>query len=248
MGRKHGWLVIIACTKKVIMVSVLIVCRQVDDNLVRTINSVSPLNAQILVDISQKSNEALGIRKNRLIQLAAYDWVLVLDTDEVVSPGLIKEIEEIFNNPADTVSGYQIAYRNYIFNRVVKYGGENYSRVQLFNRNYGSFTPIPLHEHPVIKGNIVKLKGVIHHYSYVSLPQVLQKFTRYAWQMAGEKKKAHESVTLKKLFMYGPHMVWARAVKDEGWRDGWRGIVIALCFGYMETLTYWLLLWRNIIG
>lgn len=246
MVSKYGGLVIVISEKKIIMISVLIACRQIDDYLIRTINSVSALKPQILVDVSHKSEEALGVRKNRLIDQAAYEWVLVLDTDEVASTDLINEIKKILMSVKDDVNGYQIGYQNYIFNKFVRYGGEKYSRTQLFRRSFGSFTPFPLHEHPIINGSIGKLKGVIHHYSYVSLPQVLKKFTRYAWQMAGEKKKAHEQVTLKKLFMYGGHMVWARAIKDQGWRDGWQGVVIALCFGYMETLTYWLLLWRNI--
>lgn len=228
-------------------VSVLIVCQKIDDYLARTIKSVSDLNAQILVDISSTSREALGVRKNRLIKFASSEWVLVLDTDEVVSNRLIQNITTAINTKSE-VNGFNIRYQNYIFNKPVYYGGESYSRAQLFRRKFGLFTPDYIHEHPKIIGKMQDIDGVIHHYSYVSLPQVLKKFTRYAWQMAGEKKKAHETVTLKKLFMYGPHMVWARAVKDEGWRDGWRGIVIALCFGYMESLTYWLLLWRNIAG
>jgi len=214
----------------------------------RTVKSVAFLNPQILIDISTDGKIPLGVRKNRLISCAAYEWVLVVDTDEVISERLVKEIDHIVNCASNDFHGYEIQYQNYIFNKPVNYGGEKYSRVQLFRKIYGIFTPVPIHEHPVVEGKIGKLKGVIKHYSYVSLPKVLIKFTRYAWQMAGEKRKAYEGVTLKKLFLYGPHMVWARAIKDEGWRDGWQGIVIALCFGYMESLTYWLLLLRNILA
>ncbi len=50
---------------------------------------------------------------------------------------------------------------------------------------------------------------------------------------------------LKQLFLYGPHMVWARFIKEKGYKDGWRGLVLALAFGYMEGLTYWFLLFRK---
>lgn len=230
------------------MISVLIVCRKVDNFLLRTINSVDDLSPQIIVGISESSSVALGKRKNELIQLAKYDWILFLDTDEVVSKELLSEIIQITKKSTSYINGYRIRYQNHIFGKRVFHGGEKYSRIQLFRKNYASFSEVPIHEHPVIQGTVDNLNGVIHHYSYVTLPKVLLKFTKYAWQMAGEKKKAGEGVTLKKLFLYGPHMVWARAIKDEGWRDGWRGVVIALCFGYMETLMYWLLLWRNIFG
>lgn len=229
------------------MLSVLIVCRKIDDLLLRTIKSVEQLQPQILVDISADQNKALGDRKNRLIHYASYEWVLVLDTDEVVSKELLREVREVVRINSSEFQGYQIHYQNYIFGKPARYGGERYSRTQLFRKNHGSFSPLPIHEYPIVKGKLGKLKGVIHHYSYVSLPQVLRKFTKYAWQMAGEKQKAHEHVTLKKLFLYGPHMVWARAIKDQGWRDGWQGVVLALCFGYMETLMYWLLIVRNLI-
>lgn len=228
------------------MISVLIVCRQVDDMLLRTIKSVEALNPQILVDISSGGKEALGARKNRLIYQAAYEWVLVLDTDEVASKQLMKEIINVVSHTKKNICGYKISYQNYAFGNLLLYGGEKFSKVRLFQRQYGILTPLSIHEEIEISGEIDKLTGTIYHYSYRTLRQVFIKFTKYAWQMAGEKRKVHEGVTLKKLFLYGPHMVWARAIKDEGWRDGWRGIVIALCFGYMETLMYWLLLWRNI--
>lgn len=229
------------------MLSVLIVCRKVDKFLLKTVQSIEVIRPQILIDISEH-NEALGIRKNRLIERAAYDWVLILDTDETVSPELIAEVKRLVTNTPSNIHGFKIPYRNHIFGKYVQYGGESYSRVQLFRKQFGVFTPSPIHEHPVIKGAIKKTSGFINHYSYRNLLETLIKFTKYAWQMAGEKRKSRERVTVKKLFMYGPHMVWARAIQDQGWRDGWRGIVIALCFGYMETLIYWFLLWRNLIG
>jgi len=229
------------------MLSVLIVCQRVDAFLLRAIRSVEPLEPQILVDVSD-GKEALGIRKNRLVERAAYDWVFVLDTDEVVSTELITEVKRFVLNATPNVHGLQIPYRNHIFGMPVHFGGERYSRIQLFRKPHGIFTPSPIHEHPVVEGRIDNASGAINHYSYRSLWGTLSKFTKYAWQVAGEKRKDREGVTLKKLFMYGPHMVWARAIKDQGWRDGWRGIVIAICFGYMETLTYWFLLWRNLTG
>ena len=146
------------------------------------------------------------------------------------------------------MNGYSITYQNHFGRKQLLYGGEIYKKIRLFRRRNASVSELPVHEEIQIEGSIGVLKGKILHHSYKSLLLVLLKFTKYAWQMAGEKQKAGERVTIKKLLLYGPHMVWARAIKDEGWRDGWRGVVIALCFGYMETLMYWLLLWRNIFG
>jgi hypothetical protein len=57
-------------------------------------------------------------------------------------------------------------------------------------------------------------------------------------------------MTLNHLFMYGPHMFWARFVKDQGYKDGFAGFVLAAAFGYMETLQYWMyaffLYWKDV--
>ncbi len=229
------------------MLSVLIICQKIDENLIRSVQSIEALHPQILIGVSD-TNISLGLRKNTLIRQSTHDWVLVLDSDEVVSVELLHEIKTILQINLTEVRGYRIPYQNYAFGGVLRYGGEKYAKIRLFRKKFGQISIVPIHEEIDVVGQISKLSNVIIHNSYRSTSQLLTKFTKYAWQVAGEKRKSHERVTLKKLFMYGPHMVWARAIKDQGWRDGWRGIVIALCFGYMETLTYWFLLWRNLIG
>lgn len=225
------------------MLSVLVITKDKESAQKNTSDLAHALNANVLIDTS---SESLGLRKQSLIVHASTEWVLLLDTDEVVSKQLLVEIKDVLrSNPLD-VHGYEIPYQNYLFGKPVYYGGEKYSKVRLFRKKYGTVTPVPIHEEVVVTGKVGKLKGVIHHYSYRTPGQVLTKFSRYAWLVSGEKFKAHERVNLKKLFLYGPHMFWSRFVGDEGWRDGWRGFVLSKFFGYMEGMTYWMLLWRGI--
>lgn len=193
-----------------------------------------------------QNRQGLGIRKQNLLNCAKGEWILMLDTDELVLTPLAEEVQQVIMFPQNGVNGYEISYQNYVFGKPVYFGGEKYSKVRLFRRKYGSMTQESVHEEVIVAGKIGKLKNYIHHYSYRSLGQVLSKFTRYACQVAAKKRYQNENISLKKLFMYGPHMFWSRAINDQGWRDGWRGIVLALCFGYMEAITYWLLLWKYI--
>ena len=227
------------------MLSLLIISPKSDESYRRTVESVKALHPTVLIDTS---TDSLGVRKNRLIKKAKTNWVLLLDTDEIASLHLVKEIQTILKNDSTDIHGYEIPYQNYVFGKPVYYGGEKYSKVRLFQKNYGSVTNVPIHEEVVVAGSIGTLTGIIHHYSYRTLRQVLSKFTRYAWLVAGEKRRIGERVTIKKLFLYGPHMFWARFVGDKGYRDGWRGYILAKSFGYMEGATYWLLLWRTILS
>ncbi len=230
------------------MLTLVIISNKIDKMLTLAIASVAPLSPQLLINISSGTAMPLGLRKNNLVNQAAYDWVLVLDTDELISKEALIEIKKIIEKPIVGIHAYEIPYRNYAFGKQIKFGGENYAKARLFRKQFGRVILAPVHEEIATIGKIGRLKGTIYHNSYRSFIQIIKKFTKYAWQMAGEKRKAGERVTLKKLFLYAPHMVWARAIKDEGWRDGWRGVVIALCFGYMEGLMYWLLLYKNLFA
>lgn len=201
--------------------------------------------------ISQKHDTALGVRKQELVEKAKGDWILVLDADERVSGELAKEIKRIIRGSSTSlgtaVAAYRIPYQNYVFGRPVYYGGEKYAKVRLFRKGFARISPESLHEEIIVKdGKVGELKGVIHHHSYRSPWKLFFKFTRYAWiaarmEIASPSERSRND-TFQKLFLYGPHMFWVRFIKEKGYRDGWRGLVLALAFGYMEGLTYWLML------
>lgn len=209
--------------------------------------------------VPQKKDRPLGVRKQELVERAKSDWILVLDADERVSPKLTQEIRRIIRGPSTSlgtaVAAYRIPYQNYVFGKPVYFGGEKYSKVRLFRRGTARISPEALHEEIIIdsvktgfrlKGRndngIGELKGVIHHHSYRTPWQLSVKFTRYAWMAAKEMKWQGSTLSIAKLFLYGPHMFWARFIKEKGYKDGWRGLVLAFAFGYMEGLTYWFLL------
>ncbi|MDP1721972.1 MAG: glycosyltransferase family 2 protein [Candidatus Gottesmanbacteria bacterium] len=207
----------------------------------------------------------LGERKQELVEKAKGDWILVLDADERVSPKLAQEIRRITNHHKIMTVAYRIPYQNYVFGKPVYWGGEKYAKVRLFQNGYAKISPEALHEDVIIDflqkpgfrrskpgfEHISDLRGVIHHHSYRTPRQLFTKFTRYAWtaaEMLIQKQKPgfrRSKPGFDTLFLYGPHMFVARFVKEKGYKDGWRGLVLALAFGYMEGLTYWLLLIRK---
>ncbi len=241
--------------------SVVMVTRNSRDVVERALQSVAGLWDELLVGdggstdgtmemvkkyggkIIQTGRKNLGERKQELVERAKGDWILVLDADERVSEELRKEIGRLGERKRGKKVAYRIPYQNYVFGRPVYFGGEKYAKVRLFRRGYARISPEPLHEE--VRG-IGELSGEIHHHSYRTPWQLFGKFTRYAWIAAGMKKEAGERLTLRRLFLYGPHMVWARYVKERGYKDGWRGLILAAAFGYMEGLTYWFLLLKTL--
>jgi glycosyltransferase involved in cell wall biosynthesis len=188
----------------------------------------------------------LGYQKEFGVKKINYEWVLILDSDEIVTPQLAKEIKKTINSKTKYY-GYKIPYQNHLFGKPIYYGGEDYAKLILFKKKYATIKPALVHENFQVKNlNSSQLKNKILHYSYLTLPQMYRKFSQYAIAEAIQKKDSSEKSSLKKIFAYPAHMFWARYIKDKGYKDYWARIFLDLGFAYMEWLTYLYLAWLNL--
>lgn len=199
-------------------ISLVMITKNAEDTLAKSLESVKDLVDEIIIVDSYSIDKTVEIAKafgatiyhhqyrgegeQRKIALskAKGEWVLVLDSDEVVSPKLKKEIKrELSANPK--YSGFMISFRNHFLGRVVKHGGENYGKLCLFKRMSKSIRLSEVIVHAEMKGDkrtIGLLRNKIYHYSYRSLAHVYGKFTDYALREARQKRQQGERTSLKK--------------------------------------------------
>lgn len=197
--------------------------------------------------VYRSSLSHFGKLREEALSYTTHNWVLILDHDEVPSPMLMKHITRISGNAR--YMAYNVSFINHLFGKPLKYGGETYSKLIFFHKRHVSLIKSALHEKYVAKkGEIGHLRSPVYHYSYRSVPQIIAKFTDYALRDAKDKFKTHEKPTVKKLFMYGPHMFWERYIKDKGYKDTPTRIFLDGAFAYMEALTYWGLLYYTIVN
>ncbi|MFM2343722.1 MAG: hypothetical protein RLZZ210_330 [Pseudomonadota bacterium] len=210
-------------------VSVILITKNEAKNIKLCLNSILWADEIIIVDsgstdgtleiiqeISQDTNiikvyqhtdwQGFGIQKNVALSYASNDYVLSIDADEVLSPELIKSIQNIClnstNNNLDIINNsmYKLLRLNYFCGKAVKYSGwQNDYVVRLFNKKYACFSNDKVHEKVILRSNNVKvndnkLDGLLHHYSYTSYSQVLNKIEQYsslgAEQLYAKNKKS----------------------------------------------------------
>lgn len=190
----------------------------------------------------------LGEQYQKGLKKAKNQWILVLDSDEVLSSDLKKEILKLIKKEKlNKYDGYLIPFQNHFLGKPINYGGEDYKMLRLFKKNKIYITPEKIHQKYILKSKkLGVLKGKIIHYSYRSLWQTYKKFTYYAIEEAKQKAKKGEKSSLKKIFLYPIHMFYARFIKDKGYKDGFFRIPLDLGFAYMEFFTYFLLLIYNL--
>jgi len=187
----------------------------------------------------------LGKQRAYALKKCTGDWALVLDSDEVITSGLRKELKQILSTKRTLFDGFEISYKNHFLGKPLKHGGESYKKMTFFKRKKAVINPNLVHEKFLIKnGKVGCLKNIILHYSYQSLPQIFLKFTNYAVKTAMQKKANGERTSLKKIIFYPTHMLWARFIEDKGYKDGLFRLPLDIGFAYMEFLTYFLMLFK----
>jgi glycosyltransferase involved in cell wall biosynthesis len=122
----------------------------------------------------------------------AYDWVLLLDADEVMTPVLEAEIAEAIANPS--YDGYRIALQMHFLGRQLQYSDASFWKLSLFRRGKAhyecrlkeqdsSMADMEVHEHVVCDGPTGRLTNPLVHRNLESLFRYIQKHNEYSnWE------------------------------------------------------------------
>ncbi len=182
----------------------------------------------------------LGKQRNLGIIKATGDWILILDTDERVSPHLKNEIVTILSK-TQKYTAYKIPFKNYFLGHQLNWGNQRYQKIRLFKKNCAKIENLATHPEIVASGLVGELSSYIAHYSFRCLTQTIQKFTYYAHADVERLAKV-ETASWAKLITYPLHMFYTLAITNEAWRDGVWGIMLAVCFAYYECARHFFLL------
>lgn len=203
-----------------IPVSVIIPVRNEAKNLPRCLTSLAGMGEVFVID-SQSSDETVelahqaganvvqfyyhgGWPKKRQWAMETlpltYDWVLLLDADESLTPELKNEIQRAIL--ADDHDGYSIKLQMHFLGKELRHGGAQFHKLPLFRRGKGhyecrladqdvSMGDMEVHEHVVVRGRTGTLKSPLLHHNVDSLSRYIQKHNEYSnWEvrvwMAGE--------------------------------------------------------------
>jgi glycosyltransferase involved in cell wall biosynthesis len=193
-------------------VSVIIPVRNEARNLPRCLQALKGVEEVLIID-SQSTDETVEIARSYGAQIVqfhyqggwpkkrqwamdtlplAYDWILLLDADEVLTPELWQEISSAIQNPA--IDGYSILLRTWFLGRVLRHGDVGLWKLSLFRRGKGRFecrlkdqdasmADMEIHEHVVVEGATGKLRNPLLHHNVESLSRYIQKHDEYSnWE------------------------------------------------------------------
>ena len=203
--------------------TVIVPCKNEQLNIRACIESFYSLADEILIADSGSSDATLEIArqfdkvrvierdyrtsgdfKNWAIPQATFEWILIVDADERITPALASEIELCLSRGPEN-DGYWIYRDNHFMGHRLVYGDARTDRVlRLFHRDLGRYHGPSDHGEVKIKtGNVGKLEARMLHYSCWGYDQLYVKCDRYSKLQAQQWHEQGKDASYFKLLV-GP--------------------------------------------
>jgi glycosyltransferase involved in cell wall biosynthesis len=174
--------------------------------------------------VIEKEWMGFGRQKQYAVEQARNDWVLCLDADERVSPGLGRSIAAALAAPQAPI--YRMARRNRFLGRWLAHG-EGYPdwNLRLFDRKEARWSDDPVHEKVLYAVTPGTLEGDLLHESATDLSDYLAKQNRYT-SLAAEQLHANGRKAGLAVLVLSPLVRFVKFyVFRLGFLDGLPGLV-----------------------
>jgi glycosyltransferase involved in cell wall biosynthesis len=243
------------------MISVTILVKNGEKTLFETLSALRDFDEVLLLDtgstdrtleiakqfpnvtLHQRAFLGFGTMHNVATSLAKHDWILSIDADEVMTPGLKKEILAL---KLDEGTLYSLPRDNYFNGKKIKWcGWQNERCIRLYNRTKTCFSEAKVHEGILTKNlKIHLLQYPLKHTPYHSISDFLRKMEHYSTLFAEEKAgKKHSSP--KTALLHGLSAFFKSYFLKRGFLGGYEGLLISLYNGHTAYYKYLKLYHRN---
>lgn len=186
------------------------------------------------VNLIKGEFKGFGWTKNKAASYAKNDWILIVDSDEVVDETLRNTLQ---TKQLDNNTVYLLNFRAFYKNREIKYCGWSNQKIKrLYNKTVTHYNTNDVHEDIITDGLKTELlEGNMEHYSYQSIEQFVNKANTYSTLFA-KNNAGKKSSSPTKAFFNGCYSFFRTYILKQGFRDGYIGLVIA--FSHMVTNFY----------
>jgi glycosyltransferase involved in cell wall biosynthesis len=181
-----------------------------------------------------------NIRNNLAVSLFKSDWAFFIDPDEFVSDELKQQIQEFLSVADNEYAAYEFPRINFFIDRPLRHGGWSGNALRIFRKNSVEFKGDAYHDHPIVRGKIGRLSGVIYHYPNPNIYWIIQKFN-YISEFDSKKYYNKFGVLperkFKWLLLTKPlKNFWKGYIKKKGYKDGLYGFIYAVLIWAFDVI------------
>jgi glycosyltransferase involved in cell wall biosynthesis len=170
---------------------------------------------------------------------ATKEWVLLVDSDEIVTPELRDEIQAALKGDGGLYAGYSVP-------RLVRYLGRWWRRggwypdydVRLFKRERATWGGTDPHEKVLVDGRVRRLRQPLHHFTYRNIDDHIQRINRYTSISSKELRREGHRWRLSDALLRPPARFFRSYVLKRGFMEGFAGFYVALTAAVYVFLKY----------
>ena len=233
-----------------ISLSVVIITKNEEHNIVDCVRSVSFANQIIVVDCGSSDNtvevahaagaeviilldwQGFGAQKNRALEVASARWVLSIDADERLTPELALEIQaqlaQMQNNSRPVA--FEIPRATQFCGVWIRHCGWSPDYVlRLFQRDRGKFSNDLVHERLLLtpaNSTVIRLKNSLLHYSYPTPNDYWRKLQRYSQDWARQRYAQGKKTTMTRAASAAVAAFFRSYIFRLGFLDGAMGFAV----------------------
>ena len=171
------------------------------------------------------------VQRQRGLDMAGCDYVLVVDADEVATDGLKREIDALLARESPPLAARVPIWTEFLGRRV-RFGRMASPRLRLFRREGARYSPAALHaavQVPGVRGHRggVRLRHGLQHASFRDYRHLWDKHLHYGVGMAQLRHDQGKRSGLARAFARGTLEFLHQYLLRGMILDGWRGLLLA---------------------
>lgn len=203
-----------------------------------TIDVVKSLHGCRLIEREYRNSADF---KNWAIPQARFDWILLLDADERITPALAEEIRRTLARPDEQIDGYAIGRLNHFLgHRIKRCGWDNDRVIRLFRRDACRYRERWVHaEINLDRGRVATLREPMLHYTTWTSDQYVEKLNRYAgWGAlnAVNESRKPQAPSMATLALIAPLRFLQLYILRRGFLDGVAGLQVCMYAAFYSFL------------
>jgi len=187
-----------------------------------------------------------GERRQAGQEACSGEWIVEVDADERVTPGLAAEIRAVLGARQAQAAGpdwWRIPFDNYIGTRLVRHGwGAQFgvgAKAILYRKGFKKWGPQRVHPKVNMEGESGgALTNRMIHYVDRNIGEMLQRLDRYSALHAQDLIDSGDIGTLRKNVLRIFGRFWKCFVRRKGYKEGGLGLIIAIFAGLYPLLSY----------
>lgn len=227
-----------------ISVSIIILAHRADDRLLASIESAQFANEVIIIDNNSNTNwpqlpahlhfvvvpyltpiTDWSTVRNFAMTHTTHDWVMFLDSDEVIT---VESIPSISNLIEKNVFDGALVMRSDIFkNKQLKYGEAGAMPILRMGKKSVMKYERPIHEEARVEGKVTASDITLLHHSHLSIAEFFNTISDYARREALFRQEQGERLWLPSIFLLPLGKFILNYIGKLGFLDGFPGFIYA---------------------